>query len=266
MVMTESLVSWMEDRQSELNDCLLKLANVSPEDSSNGSISAELEDIGLRMVNIYSETYGDIQFRHQYHLLSEVISTLDGEQLDSIPRNLKRYIDYKFKEIQKDDPALKMVKLYDHLSIEIERNRDHSSLKQLSADISVERNNLINVKDNISKLNESLNNHQIQLVSVLGIFSAIIFVFVGGFDFLSSAITSAKETEIHILICTVLVAGFFFLNMIVLLLWVIGKVAHVDTISFKRGYPLVLVCTDVLIISMLIVVVLHLANYGPFVL
>jgi len=131
MLMTESLMSWMEGQQTELNQCLIELANIPPEESVDGEICDDLKSVGGQMLEIYSRR-GE-EFRHQYHLLSEVIKTFDGEQLDSIPRNLNKLIDY-FRN-SRDKCAIKFVKLYDHLSIEIERNRDHRSLEQLSTKI-----------------------------------------------------------------------------------------------------------------------------------
>ena len=143
-------------------------------------------------MEIYHSRFEGKEFRHQYHLLSEVILKLDGEQLDNIPRNLKRFTEYYFKYRDRDEEMIKLVKLYDYLSIEIKRNRDRWSIEELTKKISEEKNKIDDISKNVDDLERSLNNHQLQIVSALGIFSAIIFVFVGGFEFLSAAVSNIE--------------------------------------------------------------------------
>ena len=84
----------------------VEMANVSPKEFDENEIDYGLMELGEQLLEIYQSEFEGEGFRHQYHLLSEVILKLDGEQLDNIPRNLKRFTEYYFKYRDRDEEMI----------------------------------------------------------------------------------------------------------------------------------------------------------------
>lgn len=185
--------------------------------------------------------------RHQYHIISRYIYSKmkKGEDaIDYMLNNIETTLDYvnynKEKcadilekeecKIQIDELVLKLQKLYDHISLEEERLVNNSQVmeentKQIKEDTANTFQDALNqFQERVQQVYDSLNTN---IISVVGLFSAIIFVFFGGISGVSSIAASLfeleKKPDLILPMIVLLAIGFVMFNIIFLLLYAISK-------------------------------------------
>lgn len=196
-----------------------------------------------RFNNIYSVQ----NFRHLYSSFFPLLQEVDAEEnssLDYLSTNLAilhEKFDEKLKDIDDnkaqltnisaDDTEIRIcmcfIKLFDHMNLEIARWRyyakSNQAIENLNNDLQKTRNELAQAKNELEQANNKIKATQGESLTVFGIFSAIIITFFGGFNFITSSITSIHEIHIFKGILVILLCGFIIVNTVFLLFYFIGK-------------------------------------------
>lgn len=228
----------MRDERAIRTEVLLKLF-------LEDSVLDEKEHIVREIVKFY-RGFG----RHQYHLVSRFVYDQMNKSQDTIDFMLSNilYVIYYLIQNQSeaevvirsegfdgsiDDIILWTEKLYDHIALEEERLINNSKVIEISKrDIESGVINRFNgIADGFQRRVDDISNTlNANIITVVGLFSAIIFVFFGGITSLSSfvngifRISSAEELRYPLL--ALLVIGFIMFNTIFLLLYTISKIVN----------------------------------------
>ena len=187
--------------------------------------------------------------RHQYPVISKFVSDKMGESEDSISYILNNiedmllFLKYKTEDLREfieserklkaEELILNIEKIYDHVALEEERIKSNS-ISVRNSNEQIERN-VINTFNSITdsfqeKVDEISNSLNANIITVVGLFSAIIFVFFGGITTLSSFVDGVfeinKKEELLCPLLALLVVGFIIFNTIFLLLYTIAKIVN----------------------------------------
>lgn len=191
--------------------------------------------------------------RHRYSHISDFLneqSESNNELIDAILYNidqieyrlsneedlrklLEKYHKEEFKEYDEMDYEClisKLEKLYDHIALEKSRiNLSKKNEDRINTHI------IENLNDSVEKTTRNLENRSDQIqnnlntnvISIVGIFSAIIFVFFGGLSNASAIISSLnKKIEICKTMFLLMGIGLVMFNVIFLLLYSISKLTN----------------------------------------
>lgn len=221
------------------------------------SIEEEVLKDNLRKLVIYYDKH----IRHQYHIISQFVNEKMIESEDAVSYILNNidgmlaFLTYKREECNEiiadysglsvDEMILNLEKLYDHIALEEERIKNNSmvirsSKEEIQNNVFETFNSIIvNFQNKVDEISNSLNAN---IITVVGLFSAIIFVFFGGVVSLSDAINSVCEIknreDLTIPLISILFIGFILFNIIFLLLYSIAKIVdkNIGTIISGREY------------------------------
>lgn len=228
----------MKDNYNKDTDLLLSIFS---------SDEFTVEENGLTNNLVKISKYYDNNRRHQYHIISHFVymKMNEGEDIVSYILNnidsMLTFISYRKAECEKivsensklhiEDIILDLEKLYDHIALEEERLINNGIVIQNSKN-EIERN-VINTFDSIinsfqSKVDEISNSLNANIITVVGLFSAIIFVFFGGVIALSDVINGIlrikEKDDLTLPLIVLLAVGFVLFNIIFLLLYSISKI------------------------------------------
>lgn len=203
--------------------------------------------------------------RHRYSYISKYIndtSQYDVQTVDYILMNIDYIIDtvnnnpkkvdkiikevsFKFngdKELSKSCFIEKIEKLYDHIALEGERIRYSKTNENNTTNYIVDRMNMT-IESSMMELNQKSeqiqNNLNTNVISIVGIFSAIIFVFFGGLNNLSNAFAELKSgVDIENIAIISIIIGMVMFNIIFLLLYCISKMtnSNIGRLISRRFY------------------------------
>jgi len=202
--------------------------------------------------------------RHQYHIISHFVYEKMEESKDSISYILNNidsmlaFLHYRKAECEKiiasisdelnaDTIMLDLEKLYDHIALEEERIKNNAvvvrdSNREIEENVFNTFNSIMNrFQDKVDEISNSLNAN---IITVVGLFSAIIFVFFGGITSLSDMVNGIwnvkfKE-ELTIPLLVILVIGLIIFNTIFLLLYCIAKIVdkNIGSLISRKIYRL----------------------------
>ncbi|QNM06557.1 hypothetical protein [Qiania dongpingensis] len=228
--------------------------------SDTFSIDSETADEILRYIARFYESTG----RHRYHIISRYVNKKMEQGQDIIEYLLYNihdtilYLDIviahspdSFKDIFEENESsvaeikLKLEKLYDHIALEEERLIKNSQIMGFSK-MEIQNNvmNEFNVSiDKFQKKTDEISNTlNANIITVVGLFSAIIFVFFGGITGMSSVIKGIfdlkTKDDIIIPLIVLTFIGFVIFNVIFLLLYSIAKIVNKNiglTIALPRA-------------------------------
>ncbi len=185
--------------------------------------------------------------RHKYHMISRFVykKMQNGEDaieylLDNIESMLDfiKYENDESRKIVKDvagdlkieKVVLSLEKLYDHIALEEERLiNNNRTVEEAKNEI---EEGVINTFQSIAssfeeRVREISNSLNANIMTIVGLFSAIIFVFFGGVTGVSSVVQHITELEkrkdVVLPLIILLAIGFVLFNIIFLLLYSISK-------------------------------------------
>lgn len=193
----------------------------------------ELERVFCELKQIYSGG-----FRHRYADFFPFVVNLDKEKsdFDSLTTNLIALQELSQEKLVNGEEDIECVsnaifKLCDHINLEIARyypyvndNNKDKGLSDLKESVDTSLKNLNNARDELNKVNGQLTTIQTELIAVLSIFAAIVLTFSGGISFISSALSSIKESPFYKTVFFVLLCGFVVFNTIFLMMYMVGKI------------------------------------------
>lgn len=238
---TQLSVEEYKQREKTLYGVLNRLS------SDEVRIEESIDDI----VDCLSSIYQDGLFRHMYSRFYTLVAELDQDGRETLATNLS----YIFNETQirfrnGDDKVSELVcnsiaKVYDHINIEISRaieatrhsktelsleaelKRKEELIKNLSAEVK-------KANDDLSAVNNKYEKSTTDIIAVLGIFSAVVMVFFGGFSYISNAITTLSSVSLNRASIICLVAGFVTMNTIVTVMYMISKIIGRDVTAYCK--------------------------------
>lgn len=191
----------------------------------------------------FKEFY-DTESRHLYSEVSAFLYSIKEDDLEYTYQNIDK-VKSCFKEYDKENNSNysnQILKLEDHIRLEIARfeylkrvqaesteNIKAESLK-LEEKIKESEKKLNELDKNIKKskykydtLKKSIDNLNSQIISVIGIFSAIVITFFGGINFLESVMNSIGKVSKYRFVFAVFLTGFVMFNTIFMLINFIAK-------------------------------------------
>jgi hypothetical protein len=195
------------------------------------------------------EKFYDSEARHSYSEVSNFVYDCPKDKIDYLLENLNRiYSNLKEKGSLK---ALNVFKLIDHIRLESERethieneyfdkmkqlisinsNKDFVRIKglqlrldekQRDIELELERKNN-EMKEEFEKQTDSIDKINSNLISVLGIFGAIIVAFFGGLNLLGSVLANMHSVSSYRLVFLSIICLVGLFNIIFMLLYCISK-------------------------------------------
>lgn len=216
-------------KRDSLIEVLFDMSGIYLEDNSD-----ELEVYASRMSEIYSDGY-----RQLYSELFPLLMDISGGDVDSLQPlttnlvSLYRYVGRSDKWAN-DDPELfgHLLKLSDHVNLEMQRMLDRNEyeerfseyerrLKELYDELSDLYEKSAGSERKLRKAVQKIKNLQLEVVSILAIFAAIVVAFSGGMSILGSALTGIGQVGIQELAFVVILCGIVLFNTVAFLMHVV---------------------------------------------
>lgn len=189
------------------------------------SKSDDYESIVPKIKKFY-ETYD----RHNYSCITKYIEEkyLEDEQSVSyLLYNIKVmiiYVETEDKDKSQQEFVTKLNKLYDHVLLEQNRMQFSKASEDRIVESSTKKINkaLNDFEREYNKKTENLNTN---MLTIIGLFSAIIFVFFGGINSLSQMIAefSKQDSKFEHALYGIFIIGIVLFNVVFLLLYSISK-------------------------------------------
>ena len=198
--------------RTELHHDLLNIIEELIEEDRSSQASEYL----AKLKNIYSQD----DFRHIYSdfypILSKYTNKIQELYLDA---NLSAIINEIPENESKEKYASGIIKLYDHLNIDLTRMEQQKAAVDANENLEIRFKKLEKAESELSskirKAEENLEKSKLDIVAVLGIFSAIVIAFFGGFNYITAAISAMNNSNIGTTILVISVDGFIVFNTIV---------------------------------------------------
>lgn len=170
----------------------------------------------------FSEIYSD-RFRHWYSQLSGYLGRKTPDVYSTLSNGLRLIANYGKKVHPKSDEVNAGIdKLLDHVDLESVRI-DRMEAVRCFTD---ETKNLYtetvqcseDAKKKAAEVQQNVEHYHEQSISILGIFSAVVFAFMGGLSFSSGVLENFATVSMFRLIITIVLLGFIVFNAIYILL------------------------------------------------
>lgn len=191
--------------------------------------------------------YSHGNFRHIYSDFYPILSKYSDQiQELYLNANLSAIINEIPENEANERYASCIIKLYDHLNIDITRIEKQKASEDANENLDIRFRKLENAETDltskIKKAEENLEKSKLDIVAILGIFSAIVIAFFGGFNYITAAISSINDNNVGSIMLTISVAGFVVFNTIVAVIRLAIRQPHEK--ESERDWIL---CTDVII-------------------
>lgn len=206
-----------------------KLIGILQEISNDYLQKEEIQKYKERLKAIYSSE----NFRHKYSQITSYLLTIKKENKNETFGFISHNISKIYNEINEmgedDNLKQKVLKLSDHINLEILRIKDinafkkefeqaEKSLKQtktkiknMECDLKKETEETIK---KISNLNDEVKSSRKEYITILGIFASIILAFVAGLTFTNSVLSNINNGSIYRLLFITSLIGLFITNML----------------------------------------------------
>ncbi|AWZ48337.1 hypothetical protein C3495_05670 [Clostridiaceae bacterium 14S0207] len=220
--------------------------------------SEQIENISADIIQYYKIHEG----RHLYSEVSTFLYNTKEDDFEYIFANLediKRYL-----EQVNNKYALKIYKLIDHIKLEqlrlfqLKLNQENNAKKLIDTieHKTLEYSEKINkmdisfkeINNKYKKQKKSIDELNNQIISIIGIFSAIVITFFGGMNLLGSALNNMHNVSKYRIIFVILITGFVVFNIIFMLLYYVNrligrciqsKLEQLNISYIKEKYPIV---------------------------
>lgn len=162
------------------------------------------------------------------------------------------------KSVHDKDIGDSLLKLYDHVSLEVARIQYTDSVfDELSSEAKINdidsrlcdslemskelTKNTDKLRADTDTIKNNLDKAQTDYIAILGIFASVVLAFVGGMAFSTSVLENIKDVSIYRLLIVALVVGIVFVTVIFFMFYFIGVLARQKLCSIKACAPLVVV-------------------------
>ena len=225
-----------------IQDILKEVASL---DSIDSSYDDKIKDVSEEF-RVYYNNKG----RHLYSEVSTFLYKVNEEDLDYVYDNVESVhrVLLSYDEENNTEYARKILKLEDHIRLEILRAQHLKDVQNNNAARLIRRINILSKNTNeytkkfnslnkqYEKQRESVDGLNSQIISVIGIFSAIVITFFGGINFIESVLNSINKVSKYRLVFAILITGFVMFNTIFMLLNFISKLTNKNIRSFCEHY------------------------------
>ena len=209
-------------KRDALIDILFDMSNVYLEDNSE-----EIERYASRMSSVYSDEYRQL-YSELFPILM-AISDGDADNLQPLTSNLVSLYRYvgSSKKWAEEDPELfgHLLKLSDHVNLEmqrmVERTEYNEKFDELYEELSELYESSAESERKLRKAVRKIKNLQLEVVSILAIFAAIVVAFSGGMSILGSALTGMGQVDLQDLAFVVILCGIVLFNTVAFLMHVV---------------------------------------------
>lgn len=226
--------------------------------------SHDLEVYASKMSKVYSDEY-----RQLYSELFPILTNISGGDAYSLQPlstnlvSLYRYVGMSDEWKQKD-PTLfgHLLKLSDHVNLEVQRMVERIENDEKFGDLYDELSSLYKRSSEserkLKKAVRKIKNLQLEVVSILAIFAAIVVAFSGGMSILGSAVTGVGQADLRELTFVVILCGIILFNTVSFLMhvvfWIIRRLHDAEDDDSKlidwkyilgfNGLLLILLCAS----------------------
>lgn len=213
----------VQKRSDLLDGFLHKLAECT-------NITSDADELIGTVAEIYEGGY-----RHLYSEIGQTIQKMSNDLRGSLTENLENlretiserclvnpgaYPDYVYSSV---------LKLSDHINLEIQRNASaeqlENSLRETKLLVSELRDNTVSAQrnlDNISKhyteIESEIRRHNVETVTVLAIFAAVVLAFSGGVAVLGNAVGNVNSDNLTSISFVVLLTGIVLFDIVTVLM------------------------------------------------
>lgn len=197
----------------------------------------EIKKIVLELIQYYNK-----EGRHSYSEVSTFLYSIKEDRYDYIYENIKKIGEYLDEYDKKNSTSykLKVFKLEDHIKLELIRMDSMRKVKDLTTKIQSETSQYEEkftvLKDTYNEQKENIDGLNNQIISIIGIFSAIVITFFGGINFIESVLNSINKVSKYRLVFAILITGFVMFNTIFMLLNFISKLTDKNIRSYCEHY------------------------------
>lgn len=170
-----------------------------------------------------------------YSELSSRCFNLNPAQIESIQMNISSAVEYAYSNKIQDDGKKELVQRTKRSILKL---YDHFNLATAQRELARTDDSIVNIVDKkVSPFKEELmKDMSSQLITLVGIFTAIAFVVFGGITSLSSVFSSINNTPVSKIIMLALLWGISISNCIYVLLYCIGILTkNKSSILFGEG-------------------------------
>lgn len=203
------------DKRNKLKKLLTELSKAYLSDSNVDYILKELSEI---YDGGYRQMYSEI-----FPIIVEIHNT-DQSGLDFLTENME-YIRGHMRD-QYDKPDLypsdlygKIIKLSDHINLEVQRLREYKGIRQdLSNSVNALSEQIENAKKDVARAKKKVRKMQTEVVVILGIFAAIVMAMSGSLSILGSSMEEISTTNSYKITFVILICGMISFNTIAFLM------------------------------------------------
>lgn len=235
-----------KEKEIEINKSIQDiLYEVVSLDNLNPSYSDDIKKVSEKLRHYY-----DNKGRHLYSEVSTFLYKVNEEDLDYIYDNIesvhKVLVDYD-KE-HDTEYGKKVLKLEDHIRLEILRAQHLKDTQNDNAGRLITRMNRLSteskkytrmfeeINNKYEKQRKSIDGLNSEIISIIGIFSAIVITFFGGINFIESVLNTIDKVSKYRLVFAILITGFVMFNTIFMLLNFIAKLTNKNIRNYCEFY------------------------------
>ena len=178
--------------------------------------------------------YND-DFRHSYSAFYPIISMYidsNSGDIDCLSYNLRLLRSRVYKKYSAECNAINIVKLCDHINLDASRYQQtvvfNTELRSVEARLDKSQKTLVAVSSDLSVAQKKLEKSQIDVITAMSIFSAVVLTFFGGVSYISSSISAVADAPLLKLSFLVILAGDIMYNIIIGVFSVLNRIIHAD--------------------------------------
>ncbi len=222
-----------KSKQKKLNEFLRK---ISKEDDA-GLTKAKFDEFARELSSgVYQNG-----FRHSYSELFPIIAeiTKENKLAEQFPlqTNLQKFYDFLLRN-KNEALAASVCKLLDHVNLEFARmtflySGPVEEVNELRKKQEETNNQIKKTKKDTEKMYKEAKNIQIQVISILGVFSAIVISFSGGLTFMGSVLSGLKDVSVLKAMILTLACGFVLYNIIFMMIYFLGRLTGRNLCGLK---------------------------------
>lgn len=214
-------------KQSELKKLLLSMADSCFDDDA-------IKQTATKLKGLYADG-----FRHSYSeffpLIVEISRDDNSYSVDYLSNNLEALQTLMEQDSITETKQFEslyepLLKLSDHINLEIGRISHYSVNEQRVADLETKnaalQNEIKRATGELLDAKEKISTVQTELIAVLSIFAAIVLAFSGSISYFSSALSGMQDTNFFKMVAIVLLCGFCVFNLIFAMMYVVGKITR----------------------------------------
>lgn len=212
------------EKSMTITDIVKEIFEVDIADSSESEYRESIDGICNKLIDFYNK-----EGRHSYSEISTFLLSINEDRHAYFYDNMKNILEILDFYDKKSNTKFKSkaIKLEDHIKLELLRLSNIKKVDQLKEKIDSEttiyEGKFEDLRKVYEKQRQDIDGLNSQIISVIGIFSAIVITFFGGINFIESIMYSAGQVSKYRLVFSIIITGIVMFNTIFMLLNFISK-------------------------------------------